>query len=204
MHQDVEEVKAPTNILSGLDSTVPEPNRSWLRKYLTEDQVEMFFYWSPSLKRHVYVEWTYKNEHDCDGEMTYWEARKVFGPNESTSGISKVISSGTKPYSIWGKWKETGVLVIVEDIISAIKLSDLVGVMCLHGSTLPWPMYQKVGNNPAIKRVIVWLDADKFHVATGIASKFQSWAKETSVVRTPEDPKDYPLEELKEILKGAI
>ena len=204
MYQEVEEVKAPVHIISTLETKVPEPNRSWLKKYLTDDQIDMYFYWSPKMKRHVYLEWRYKSDDDNEGEMTYWEARKVFGPNESTSGISKVISSGSKPYSMWGKWKETGVVVMVEDIVSAIKLSDLVGVMCLHGSSLPWPMYQRLGNNPAIKKVIIWLDPDKFPQAQAISSKFHSWNKETSVIRTPEDPKDYPLEEIKEILKGAI
>ena len=183
---------------------IPEPNLSWLRSCLTDDQIEQYFQWAPSLERHVYVEMKYATDRDCDGEVAFWEARKVPKENETIRDESKVISSGHKPFSIWGKWKETGVVVIVEDIVSAIKLSDLVGVLCLHGSTMPWGVYQRLGNIFTIKKVFIWLDADKLSASRGMYARLVSWAKEVSIIRTPQDPKKYSIEELKEILKDAV
>jgi hypothetical protein len=170
---------------------LPEKNKAWLRKYLTDDQIGEFFHYSPSMDRHVYV------HHGVDG--IYWEARVVDDPNRP-----KVISKGLKPYSIWGKWKETSTVCLVEDIVSAIKLSDYVGVICLHGSIIPHHLYQKLGNTPGIKRVLIWLDRDKLSNAAAYEKKFEFWGTSCSVIMTARDPKDHSPEEIVQILKDAI
>jgi hypothetical protein len=181
------------NIQGTLTNAIPEANRVWLSQYLTDDQIDEYFGWSESLGRHVYAE-------NLPDDSVYWEARVVGGKH----GVPKVISGGTKPYSLRGKWKETGVVCIVEDIVSAIKLQDLVGVLCLHGSTIPPIVYSKLGNNKAVKTVVVWLDRDKLSPASVYESKFHVWGKDARLIMTPKDPKAYNLNEIKEILKDAI
>ncbi len=187
------EEKKVMNIQGTLSSKIPEENRVWLGQYLTDEQIDEYFGWSESLGRHVYAE-------NLSDDSVYWEARIVGGKD----GVPKVISGGSKPYSLRGAWKETGVVCIVEDIVSAIKLQDLVGVVCLHGSTIPNSLYAKIGNLPVIKTVLVWLDRDKLSPAAMYANKFRVWGKETMLIMTPKDPKAYNLNEIKEILKGAI
>lgn len=187
------EKKVVMDIRPSLKAEIPEPNISWLRKYLNDDQIGEFFSWSPYMDRHVYVE-------VLPDESLYWEARKV-GPLQ---GISKIISAGSKPMSLKGKWKETGVVVLVEDIISAIKVGEHAGVLCLHGSIIPNNLYTTLGKIAGIKRIILWLDRDKLSAATVYESKFRVWGKECSVIMTPKDPKDYSDNEIKDILKEAI
>jgi hypothetical protein len=180
-----------------LSKDIPEKNREWLRKYISDDQIDEFFYWSPGMQRHVYIEYD-------RNDLIFWEARRVEDVSGGSGPFPKVISSGTKPFSLWGQWKETGVVCIVEDILSAIKVADVVGVMCLHGSIIPMGVFQRLGNNTYIKRVIIWLDADKLSEAAVYEKRFQSWAKEVAVVRTPLDPKAYSKEEIKEIITNAV
>ena len=91
-------------------------------------------------------------------------------------------------------------LVIVEDAISAIKVSRQYDAMPLLGSSL---MLHKV---PQIKRagyrrVVMWLDHDKYKEAQGIATKFQLLGLSTYVMATDLDPKCYPDDEIKYKLK---
>lgn len=184
------EEKEIIDILPHLVDEVPEPNLSWLRKYLTDEQISDYFYYCPKLKRHVYVEY--------DGEkVAFWEARTV------NKNLTKVISSGTKQFKVWGKYKETGVVVFVEDIISAIKLSEIVGVCCLHGSAIPNGMYERVAGM-GLDMALIWLDRDKLSDASVYVRKFDFWNVECSLIMTPKDPKDYSKEELVEIIKDAI
>lgn len=176
-----------------LESTIPQANLEWLRQYLNDDQIGEFFSYSPSMGRHVYTE-------DLPDGSFYWEARKVAPYN----GAPKVISGGKKPFTLKGKWKETGTVCIVEDIISAIKVAEYVGSVCLHGSIIPNGLYVTLGKIPAIKKVLVWLDRDKLSPASIYASKFQVWGKECHLIMTPKDPKEYFPNEIKAILKDAI
>jgi hypothetical protein len=181
------------DIVKSFEKTLPDANRLWLRQYLDEDQIDEYFQYSPEMDRHVYVEFT----NDGDEDSLYWEARSV-------TKTPKTTSSGAKPYSLKGRWKETGAVVIVEDIVSAIKLSDFVGVICLHGSTIPHALFAKIGNMPGIKRVILWLDKDKLSPAVVYEKKFALYGKETSVVCTSSDPKALSRHEILEILGDAV
>lgn len=95
--------------------------------------------------------------------------------------------------------KDPEALVIVEDAISAIKVSRLFNAMPLLGSSL---MLSKV---PQIKRagyrrVVVWLDHDKYKESIGIATKFQMLGINTHCICTDLDPKCYTMDEIREKL----
>lgn len=175
-----------------LQPDLPEPNKNWLRQYLTDEQIEEFFEYHPHLDRHVYV------HYGPEPNKIYWEARSV---REITP---KIISVGEKPFNLFGKWKETGVVVIVEDIVSAIKLSEYAGVLCLHGSVIPHKYYNLLGNIPGIKKVIIWLDADKLSSAWTYEKKFDAYGMDCVVVRTKEDPKKHSAEEILEIIMECV
>lgn len=95
--------------------------------------------------------------------------------------------------------KDKQALVIVEDCISAMKVSRVFDAMPLLGSSL---MLSKV---PQIKRagylrVVVWLDHDKYKESVGIATKFQMLGINTHCICTDMDPKCYSMEQIKEKL----
>lgn len=188
---DEEGPKPAMNILSHLVEDIPEPNLTWLRQYLTDEQIRQFFFYCPKLKRHVYLEFEGR-------DLAYWEARSV-NPSDR-----KVISSGKKPYKVWGKVHETSVVVLVEDIVSAIKVSEVAGVCCLHGSAIPHALYKYLGELPGVSMVIIWLDRDKLSDASVYARKFEFWGIDCAFIMTPKDPKDYNKDEIAEMIKDAL
>lgn len=186
-----EEPRSAMNILAHIVEEIPEPNLTWLRQYLTDEQIRQFFFYCPKLKRHVYLEFEGR-------DLAYWEARSVI-PSQK-----KVLSSGRKPYKVWGKWKETSVVVFVEDIVSAIKVSEVAGVCCLHGSVIPNSVFENVGKMPGVSMVIIWLDRDKLSEASTYARKFEFWGMECAFIMSPRDPKDYDKNEIAEMIQNAI
>jgi hypothetical protein len=79
------------------------------------------------------------------------------------------------------------VLVIVEDIVSAMKVSRHAKAVPLWGSNMPmeWIPYIK-GQNC---KVAVWLDEDKYVAAIELARRLNLVSVQTSVIRTANDPK---------------
>lgn len=96
--------------------------------------------------------------------------------------------------------KDKEALVIVEDCISAMKIARVFHAMPLLGSSL---MLSKV---PQIKRagyrrVVVWLDHDKYKESVGIATKFQMLGINTHCICTDMDPKCYSMDQIKDKLR---
>ena len=203
---------------------LPPQNYLWLRQYLTDEEIEGFFTYSPSYERHIF--------HYRPGEPDYyWEGRSVYkegltickachGSGESSAGtqchpckgtgfvkVSKVLSHGQKPDKFWlGPWKETGVLIYVEDIVSAIKVSRFWGACPLFGSHFP-AIRSKQANDERVKCVIFWLDPDKRMEAMRYA-KIQSHFKPSGVIFSDKDPKactdQYIREEVSEVVNSVV
>lgn len=171
-----------------LDKWAPK-NLAWLRKYLNDEEIEGWFEYAPDLDRHVFfLDFT-----KPDGEEEfYWEARAVDKPGEP-----KVKSHGTKPYfpiyhGADGVGKDH--LVIVEDVVSSIKLARHFNTLPLFGCYCPNEWIVAIHRNTFFKKVVIWLDSDKLPVAMELLKKLR-YLKPTTVVHTPKDPKDYDNEE---------
>lgn len=155
---------------------VPNPNRQWLLQYINEDEIDEFFFYDQVTGRHVFA----YNE----GEEDYfYEARSI----ESWSS-NKSIQSGTRPSLVLGKWKESGIVVIVEDIVSAIKVSRQFGAMPLFGCGMSSLQIAKLTSRPELKYFPVWLDDDKYSWAMHLSRQI-SYNKPSCVIKTPVDPK---------------
>lgn len=201
--------------------TLPPANHHWLRQYLSDEEIEAYFTYSPSYDRHIF--------NYLPGEADYyWEGRSVNktktclaceGTGISSQGgicspckgtgrlkISKVLSHGKKPKLWVGPWKETGVLVYVEDIISAIKVGRHWGACPLFGSEFP-ATRTKDGMDSRINAVVFWLDADKRQESFRYA-KMQAYFKRSGVVYTELDPKacsdDTILEEVNDVIETLV
>jgi hypothetical protein len=152
------------------------PNRDWLLQYLNDDEIDEFYFYDQVTGRHVFA----YNE----GEEDYfYESRSI----ESWSA-NKSIQSGTKPTLILGKWKETGIVVIVEDLVSAIKVSRQFGAMPLFGSGMSTLQITKLTQREDLKYFPVWLDEDKYSWAMHLSRQI-SYQKPTCVIKTLVDPK---------------
>ena len=92
-------------------------------------------------------------------------------------------------------------IVLVEDIVSAIRVASAgYNVMALFGTSLHEQGKHLIVGDDEITGVMVWLDAD----ATGKATKIYkdlSLYKDTQVIYTEQDPKEYTGIEIRDILK---
>lgn len=156
-------------------------NRTWLQQYLSDEEITEHFYYDPVSCRHVFSCPTDKG----DDELFY-EARTVYANIKP-----KTIHTGKKPTKFWlGPWHDTGTLVIVEDIVSAIKVSRHFGAVPLFGCYLSAEQMASMTREPAIESIVIWLDSDKFPIAQEYAKTLSlAWQKPVSVVFTEDDPK---------------
>lgn len=118
----------------------------------------------------------------------YWQARN-FG-----YGV-KYLSSGKKPFIVYG---QGDVLVLVEDIISAVKVGRQYVAVPMLGSkpASEWNIYIK-----PYKRVIIWGDRDKARQNVTLSRRLGEWlGKKIEVVISEKDPKEYTDNEIKEFI----
>lgn len=81
------------------------------------------------------------------------------------------------------------VVVVVEDYISAIKVSRMAPAMPLFGSFLH--RQKAVRLSYRYHRLCIWLDADKQQQAIKFLEQYEALFDNTAVVIVPGDPKDY-------------
>lgn len=164
---------------------LPRKAVQWLLKYdiSSEDAVKYGIEWSPLHKVLVLI----KNKN-------YWQGRNFsVGP--------KYKSQGQKPLCIYGKGDK---LVLVEDVLSAIKVARLryegYCALPLLGSSVSTQLEDML--TKIKKPVTIWLDRDKAKVAIKIKNRLKSRGIDVSVTITPNDPKEYSKGEILTWLKN--
>lgn len=171
-----------------LDTTedIPMTPMRWLLKYnITQDEIKKYgIVWAPFKKLLVLIQ-----------RKDYWQGRNF------SFGNIKYMSSGNKPLTIYG---EGGILLVVEDVLSAIKIARLrhegYCATPLLGSSL-----SKQAEHQLVKRykhIYVWLDRDKAKNAVHIRNKLRSQGVESKVIISPLDPKEYNKTEISKWLKS--
>jgi hypothetical protein len=134
----------------------------------------------------------YSEEHDALViplvENNYW--MRLF------SSENKYHITGKKQALFLHSSSPSDTCVIVEDLRSAIKVSRVVTTLCLFGTSLPPSQWYMLDRQ---KRIIIWLDGDKPGVdaATKLFKKLTLRFKNVVMIKTPQDPKWYSLEEIK-------
>lgn len=183
--------KAPADLGT---EPLPAVNRNWLRQYLNDTEIDLYFKYSPLYDRHFYVH--------GDGDSLYFEGRSVtIGNNgEYSHRNPKVLSRGTKPKVIMGSWRQHHKLVLVEDVVSAIKVGRHCGCMPLFGCLISTDLMLWIAGLAAIQEVIIWLDDNKYNVAVEAAHKMAK-LRLTRVISTVKDPKDMADEDIRELLE---
>lgn len=101
-------------------------------------------------------------------------------------------------------------LVIVEDLVSAIKVSRIHRALPLMGTTLRHEQILSIAEGrwewEGIDNVVVWLDNDGPQItlaALTIKKNLTSYVKDVRIVRDKQDPKYYTTAELKEVIGGS-
>jgi Zn ribbon nucleic-acid-binding protein len=143
----------------------------WLNSYDLTEQEKMLFKYDRN------------HNHLCYEDGDFLNARN-FGEGP------KYLSEGPKPYSPLGY----GVpVVLVEDIISAIKVSRVTACMCLFGSSIP---LEKVRSTD----IVIWLDFDKAKESMKTCKTLIELGFNCRSLVTELDPKCYDTQEIQCIL----
>lgn len=170
-------------------SSWPLKARVWLYKAgLSNQQIrELVFYYHEGTRRVVMPVLN-------DGDLLYWQARgfdddrpKYINPEVDRSKL--VFKQGTGP-----------VLVLTEDMLSAVRVGQLTEAWSILGTSIPDPVLGEIIRDQ--RPVKVWLDPDgPGRKGTSKAmKKLLAYGVNATAIKTDLDPKLYNREEIANIL----
>jgi len=162
-----------------LTNNLPLAYKAWLNQYNLPNLD--FFKWSPSRNRLVSII-----------TNNFWQERSI-------TQKPKILTHGKKPYKIFKQISAT--CVIVEDLISALKISTITPSFCLFGTTLKQEHEIQLAKD--FSDIIIWLDYDKYKKAIETSRLIRNLGVRCWVATTPKDPKYYNYEEIKQHIDKA-
>lgn len=132
-----------------------------------------------------------------EGELLGWQGR-VFGEQSTRR---KWFTQGRVDDFIYTLGVNLGVLVLVESIVSAIKVSRVCASSPIFGSHISNERLLRI--NKFYDKIIIWLDPDKRTVALRAAQKARLFGLEAHVVLSDMKPKDYTIEEIERFVNDS-
>lgn len=169
----------------------PQEAIEWFNKYdiYGHELIKNKVVWSPS-KQQVIFTW-----YQDDGTLLAYNARN-FWKEAKTKYYSKGNLNNLLPIYYYSKSsKRSQVLVIVEDCLSAIKISRYTDAMPALSSDVSLDKINRLAR--LYDTFLVWLDGDMYHKAQRISDRFLALGCNASTVYTPKDPKTYSNEDIK-------
>lgn len=137
-----------------------------------------------------------------DGNMVAFQARRF--PNE---GGPKYVTYGDSASLYDALRGSTGrdTLVLVEDYLSGLKVSQVAPAFVLNGTGLKDAQLTYLLKD--YSKFVIMLDNDNWQVKTSqfkLLKRVSTFAKKASIVEVTKDPKEYELAELKTLLQDYI
>lgn len=178
------------------DERIPNKGLQWFYKYgiFQEDIKKFHFGYSQKYNRVILPVFD-------DEELVYYQARTLDPPSKNNPKYINVRQSGAK--NVWFKNfsnTKNDVLVVVEDILSAVKVGKVTNAVSLLGSYIP-TSFTTLCND--FDKIYLWLDRDKLKESIAYAKKLRLYSgKLVSVVVRDKDPKEHNISEIEEILNG--
>ncbi len=157
---------------------------AWVKQYdlSVEDLIHHKVQWSKKYNQLLFIYDTiYGSRIGCIQGRNFTEGKPKYFNQGDVGDVMPIYQDRKDP---------TNGLVIVEDAISAIKVSKYVDAMPLLGSYLPVRKILKI-KQLGYKQVYIWLDHDKYKEALDISQKLASIGGVSRVIRTDLDPKCY-------------
>lgn len=170
--------------------SIPTEPYRWVSKYITPmEMLDHCVGWSAEEGRLIFP------IYDRPGNVLMWVGR---------------AAEGVKPkWYIHGKKNEvlhviegnpaSDALVVVEDIVSAIKVSRITNTLPIFGTHFPLERARKLSER--FSEVRLWYDCDAKEKALKTALKLSHWFRKVKVVFSEEDPKVYGTSEIGNFLK---
>lgn len=181
--------------LSNTSCSFPPSCRQWLDRYgITPDELDLY--------RIVY------DQHRdlllypiMDGNLLVSIHGRYFGTDKSHP---KYLRTDFKKnfYPILFRQNQTGVIILVEDYISTIKVGRQYPTIPLFGSNYPRNLILSLMSRDCPVRF--WLDKDKAIQAVKYAAKARQFIRDCGTIITKKDPKAYTNEEIKGYVSESL
>ena len=160
---------------------IPKGPLIWLLQYITQAEIdENFIGYSKAMERIIFP------IYDKEFNLIMYTGRGAEGvlPKYYTVGqrteVTHILSSNSLSNRI----------VLVEDLLSAIKVSRICSAMPIFGSKIPLEYARKLSK--VYERLVIWLDPDKRQESLKQAFKLESHFRSgVKVIFSKEDPKCY-------------
>lgn len=184
-----DKITSKVSLPNDFDYSIPPAALDWLAKYdLTKQEI---------IANHI----GYSEEHQRlifpvfseTGEVLMWIGR-AFGDKHTSKYYIKGDVKGVLHILGYGK-----ILVLTEDLVSAIKVSRVTAAMPVFGSHVS--NYTLLKTSRFFKELAIWLDRDKAAEAVKAAQRARLFFDVVSVVITDKDPKEYGVKEIRRYLK---
>lgn len=182
-----EEIENKQGLFDNCVKELPQPAYAYLKQYgLTNKEIEDNYLWHES------------------GMLIFNGVKFHCARNFSGEGSKYVTKGKVKGNEIvfWTLEKEDDPLlssvVIVEDAISAIKVSRICSAVPLMCAVIPMELILRLSGQ--FKNLIVWLDPDKKKEAPREALKADPFFDKVFTIWSSKDPKYYSNREIKEFL----
>jgi len=190
-----------------LQIELPEEDRSewredaydWLSKYQDEESksIMKYCFWSEKYKRIVFPQYI-GNERDGMKMIAAWmrrvedTVRPEYNPKWLFAGYNDTIFK-------YGEYNN-GSVCLVEDVVSAVKVSQVMDCIALGGTILKENVYSHIGMS-GYSKVYIFLDPDQ--AGRNGAEKIRkrlALLTESVIIRGKKDPKELPIVALEELL----
>jgi RNA polymerase subunit RPABC4/transcription elongation factor Spt4 len=165
---------------------LPDVAKSWLDQYgITDQEIRRLSIVYNKKTRRLVLPLL-----DKWGNVLVYQQRKLFEDDPKP----KYLTTGGVNGVIWfprplDDYPEIDTVVVVEDIVSAIKVGRHIPCMPLLGTNLP--VNTAVRLSETFSGLIVWLDPDKKKEAHKLAIQFSGVFERTGTIWSEKDPKDY-------------
>ena len=170
---------------------IPVDGWVWLSKAgITEDQAKHYqIGYSPRLKRIILPVF------DAHNDLVAYQARAL-GDSDA-----KYLTFTSTSGAFFASDHNSTSFVVVEDILSAIKVGTAHPTIALLGTNLHSKLEYKLSR---LRSVLLWLDGDSpgWEAAYSIWRQLRTRVK-IDIIQTSKDPKCYPLEQIKDILSST-
>jgi Zn ribbon nucleic-acid-binding protein len=174
--------------------SLPAEPYAWLKQYeiTNAEIIQHNLGWSASRQMLIFPYFGENNE------VIFWQGRYFpqRKPKSFTGGDFRHLvlvrhHVGTTDFS-------GGVLTVVEDPVSAIKVSRVCDVHPLFGSNLS--QHNAIRLSRYFSELNLWLDFDKTKEALKFAERYKFLFKKVNVISTEKDPKEYGTEQIRTYL----
>lgn len=165
---------------------IPFEGMAWLKRYtITDEEIKRYAIGYSELYKRLILP-VFDSE-----TLVYWQGRNLMVPTKEHPKYLNIRQSGAKNIFFKGRCTnphKPDEIVIVEDILSAIRCSRYIHSLALLGSYFPSGIYNIL---KTYKKIYIYLDDDKYHTAVDAAKKLHTILNiPIRIIKSNLDPKE--------------